>query len=310
MGRPRIQFSPFKYPSSRRAEHSSPTTALHTPDTGNSPASTASFAVSKVPLKTKGNGPLHAGTPVRKEPVVDLDDDVQLDGVDSDVGSYNYNDYNSSVMSPIKLPGSPLHEDEGLKDLDRQEAPIVDISSEFEDSEDERDKEQGESLMVEQSVWDEVDAEATILRVADFVERRRREKTEPRGRTEVQETAIEKSPEPGPVRSMEHSPEHNLERTTERSPDSSPRSPDSSPRSPEHSPLNSDRDLRHVTRWSRAQWTRLSRYLRLYRATKDKRMLAPAKLEREFHCPPEEVLARSEILARFVKVRRITRKQL
>ncbi|KAG7890190.1 hypothetical protein KL906_004297 [Ogataea polymorpha] len=303
MGRPRIQFSPFRYPSSRRAEHSSPTTSSRTPDTGNSPASTASFAVSKVPLKTKGNGPLHAGTPVRKEPVVDLDDDVQLDGVDSDAGSYNYNDYNSSVMSPIKLPGSPLHEDEGIKGLGQQEAPIVDISSEFEDSEDERDKEQGESLMVEQSVRDEVDAEATILRVADFVERRRREKTEPRGRREVQETAIEKSPERGLARSIEHSPVHNPERTTEDS-------PDSSPRSPEHSPLNSDTDLRHATRWSRAQWTRLSRYLRLYRATKDKRMLAPEKLEREFHCPPEEVVARSEILARFVKVRRITRKQL
>ncbi|KAG7756614.1 hypothetical protein KL911_001416 [Ogataea haglerorum] len=181
MARPRIQFSPFKYPTSRRSEPSSPKTTLHTPDTGNSPASTASFAVSKVPLKTKGNGPLHAGTPVRREPAVDLDDDVQLDGVDSDAGSYNYNDYNSSVMSPIKLPGSPLHEADGLKGLDCQEAPIVDISSEFEDSEDERDKEQGESLMVEQSVRDEVDAEATILRVADFVERRRREKAEPGG---------------------------------------------------------------------------------------------------------------------------------
>ncbi|KAG7694271.1 hypothetical protein KL929_003925 [Ogataea haglerorum] len=305
MARPRIQFSPFKYPTSRRSEPSSPKTTLHTPDTGNSPASTASFAVSKVPLKTKGNGPLHAGTPVRREPAVDLDDDVQLDGVDSDAGSYNYNDYNSSVMSPIKLPGSPLHEADGLKGLDCQEAPIVDISSEFEDSEDERDKEQGESLMVEQSVRDEVDAEATILRVADFVERRRREKAEPGGhvpsggRTEAQERTAPKSPARSPERSVEHSAERNLERTTETTEPSA----GSSPRS-------SARDLRHAKRWSRAQWTRLSRYLRLYRATKDKRMLAPEKLEREFHCPPEEVLARSEILARFVKVRRITRKRL
>ncbi|KAG7807091.1 hypothetical protein KL921_004515 [Ogataea angusta] len=308
MGRPRIQFSPFKYPSSRRAEHSSPRSALHTPETGNSPASTASFAVSKVPLKTKGNGPLHAGTPVRKEPPVDLDDDVQLDGTDSDAGSYNYNDYNSSVMSPIKLPGSPLHEEEDLKGLDRQEAPIVDISSEFEDSEDERDKEQGESLMVEQSVRDEVDAEATILRVADFVERRRREKAEPGGyassggRTEAQKTGPEKTPERSPERSLEHSPDRNSQRTTEASPEASPRSP--------RSPRSQDGVLRHAERWSRAQWTHLSRYLRLYRATKDKRMLAPEKLEREFHCPPEEVLARSEILARFVKVRKITRKRL
>ncbi|KAH3670682.1 hypothetical protein OGAPHI_001197 [Ogataea philodendri] len=272
MGRPRIQFSPFKYPNLRKSD------SAGTPDLGDSPPSSGTFSVSKAPLKLQGTGPLHAGTPVRKELVADLDDDVRLDGSDSDAGSYNYDEYNSSVMSPVKLPETPPQHEDGLE-LQRVEEPIVDISSEFEDSEDERGKEKVESLLVEESVKDDVDAEATILRVTDFVEKRRREKAE------------NPSVEPEQAASEQFKiQEHTEPERTEPSESEQSEQLKQSPRPIEPSQPN-EPDLSHewTERWSKKQWAHLSRYLRLYRATKNKKLLAPEKLEREFHCTAEEV---------------------